>query len=623
MGGGRLRGPRDRGESDHTRSEYVSRFSSTVRGAVPTLRGGQMGDATTSLWSDEPTTTDLLSFRAIADTISDVIFDDSLDPVALGLSGRWGSGKTSILNLVDQAVTSRASGEGDVVVVRADPWRYDPDVGPKESLIAEVLSVLQGAIRTDDPVGSTVMASMKRLAKKVNWSKAVKLAAQTAITMQIPSFEAVTGLISDEPESLDSTRGMDQFREEFSQLLNDPALSHVARIVVLVDDLDRCLPDTVVETLEAIRLFLSVSGMSFVIAADEQRVADAIGRHLGLPLLTGEGESEANLYLHKIVHTTVPVPALSRYDTWSYLTLLLAKDAVEPRDFDGLVRQSDAIRMTSGSKEQLEFPNGIPGAEIAALATRLTPILYEKFQGNPRRIKRFMNDVRVRQSVATRRGISLDEATVAKLMVLERTNEAGFSMVLEWLGNGTLRVELEQLDEKARGEFEAEESDGSGDMVRWARLDPPLNVSEVQEYLTLAAAFRGETVLDRTLPQSIRDLADRIASGSDSDYSLVTDADFTGLSLDESQQLLRYLGRRLQQDPRKQFNIVDSVRRLVNVRHELTGEAVTTLRLLPGSEVDSGTVLLLERTGALANVVDSWSESATATTLRAIGSMER
>ena len=105
-------------------------------------------------------------------------------------------------------------------------------------------------------------------------------------------------------------------------------LEHIRRVVVLVDDLDRCLPDTVIETLEGIRLFLAVPKMSFVIAADEERVAEAIRTRYDRSTSGGErpvpeiDEEPAKLYLHKIVQTTVPLPALSRFDTEAYLLLL-------------------------------------------------------------------------------------------------------------------------------------------------------------------------------------------------------------------------------------------------------------------------------------------------------------
>ena len=59
---------------------------------------------------------------------------------------------------------------------------------------------------------------------------------------------------------------MHAFREEFKELLEE---ADIDRLVVLVDDLDRCLPATSIETLEAIRLFLFVPRAAFVIAADE------------------------------------------------------------------------------------------------------------------------------------------------------------------------------------------------------------------------------------------------------------------------------------------------------------------------------------------------------------------
>ncbi len=56
------------------------------------------------------------------------------------------------------------------------------------------------------------------------------------------------------------------FREEFRQLLVD---ADIQQLVVVVDDLDRCLPSVAIETLEALRLFMFVEGTVFIVAADE------------------------------------------------------------------------------------------------------------------------------------------------------------------------------------------------------------------------------------------------------------------------------------------------------------------------------------------------------------------
>lgn len=411
------------------------------------------------LWSDEPATQDLLSFRAVAETAADAIFDDGLDPVAIGLSGAWGSGKTSVLELIKSEITERSkTAVGRVLVIPTQPWRYDPLVGPKESLIAEVLGALSKEFNEEDPVGKAGLDAFKKLVRKVNWSKAVKMAAKTAITMQLPHIDDVFGLVSDEPESLDSEKSMADFRDEFKTLLADPALAHLSRVVVLVDDLDRCLPDTVVETLEAIRLFLSAEGMSFIIAADEDRVAEAIQQKLKTEAPKNEDEDPAKLYLHKIVQTTIPLPALSRFDTEAYLFLLLAKTELGENDTDyqAFVAKCDELRIDSGSLDDLEVEDGSTLAEHLVTATRLTPILYEKFHGNPRRIKRFLNDLNVRQAIAKRRGFTLEADEVAKLMVLERILTHDFETVLGWLASNQLRDKLEALDLAANGRLEPE-----------------------------------------------------------------------------------------------------------------------------------------------------------------------
>jgi pantothenate kinase-related protein Tda10 len=51
------------------------------------------------LWSDEPSAVDLLAFGAIAETAVEAVLDETLDPVALGVSGPWGSGKSTVLHL--------------------------------------------------------------------------------------------------------------------------------------------------------------------------------------------------------------------------------------------------------------------------------------------------------------------------------------------------------------------------------------------------------------------------------------------------------------------------------------------------------------------------------------------
>lgn len=82
------------------------------------------------LWSDDPATVDLLSFDAVAQTVADALLDDSLDPVALGLSGSWGSGKTTVLGLVAQELDRRGT--------------PDPTALTDDELLLELAECLRG-----------------------------------------------------------------------------------------------------------------------------------------------------------------------------------------------------------------------------------------------------------------------------------------------------------------------------------------------------------------------------------------------------------------------------------------------------------------------------------------------
>lgn len=593
-----------------------------------------------------------LSFKAVAATVADALFDDELDPVAIGLSGAWGSGKTSVLELVKVEIDQRSEEDGSkVLVIPTQPWRYDPVVGPKESLIAEVLGALSKEFSDTDPVGKAALDGIKKLIRKVNWSKAIKMATTTAVTMQIPSLDDVFGLVSDEPDSLDEEKGMAGFREGFEKLLSDPALSHVARVVVLVDDLDRCLPDTVVDTLEAIRLFLSAKGMSFVIAADEDRVADAIQQKFKTPPAVGEeDEAPAKLYLHKIVQTTIPIPGLSRFDTHAYLFLLLIRRELNSEtDFEALIAQCDELRRAGDSIDDLELPSGSDLTQHLATAARLTPILYEKFHGNPRRIKRFLNDLNVRQAVAGRRGITLTSDAIAKLMVLERLLGDDFKMVLDWLATNQLRDRLEALDalanqaplappepqqesvsEQERDDTTSRTSPGrpaadpaaeesfSDTLVRWAKLPPTLDATTISGYLYLAASFAKIEVIDTGLPERLRDLAAALSSGLKVERAGITDAVLSGLPEADAQTLVSHLGRRTRDQPTLQKFTVESLIRIASAHPGTRNGVVSALQAIPVADIEPVTALKLRALDATIYepVLDVWERGQPNTDLR-------
>ncbi len=615
-----------------------------------------MSDQTSAsgLWSDEPDDVDLLAFSAVAETVIDAVLDEALDPVAIGISGAWGSGKTTVLRLVESGLRERNLGpEKQILIVPTDPWRYDPSVGAKEALIGEILGGIKAKLaeQESETTTSTAMKLVKKLAKRVQWAKGLKLAARTALTLQLPSPEDLTDLIAEpDDEGENQPRGLDQFRADFAGLMDSEELRGVERLVVLVDDLDRCLPDTVIETLETMRLFLAVPKMAFVIAADEDRVADALrGRFpdtnrtpeddIGLPL-----EEPASLYLHKIVQTTVPIPALSRFDTQAYLVLLQLSRVCEPAALEPYIRRCDELRRAGKLLDDLgKVSKDRDIATEMAFAARLTPLLYEKLRGNPRRIKRFLNDLRVRQSVAGHRGIELEPDVVAKLMVLEKLIKDGLKTVLDWLAKGELREQIRSLEKAAdrpdaaqdaedtkatatasgnerqtrrdqpkRHERTQQEPRFDDDLLRWAKLPPALSTLDLAPYLHLAASFSGLQVLDTGLPSRLRDLAANLLSSSRVEQKSVTDEDLGALNKADAKTLVQYLARVARDQLANQLIAVQAILRIIDRDPDLAPAAADALMSIPAEDLKPSvaTAIVTTNAAAFARPLKHWYDNA-------------
>ncbi len=562
-----------------------------------------MSNYDSKLWSDDPSDIDLLSFQAVAETAADAIVDPALDPIAVGLSGSWGSGKTTVLRLVKAELIARSTTDDKISVVETDPWRYDPAVGAKETLIGEVLTALESEIdagSADESVKEQAKALAKKLAGRIDWAKAVKLAAKTSIALQLPSMDDVLGLVRG-TEAGGEEKTLAAFRDEFAELMESEALAHVRTVAVLVDDLDRCLPESVIESLEAMRLFLAVKGMSFVIAADEDRVAEAIAtRYEGKGEGEG-GESPAQLYLHKIVQTTIPVPSLSQFDTQSFLLLLQARHEFDDSGLEKLAVKCADLRSKGEPLDSIGTFEGVDLTDAVTFAGRLTPLLYES-KGNPRRVKRFLNDLAVRQAIATRRGITLDTPVFAKLMILEKLLADGFEKLLDWLARGELKTQLAALeaaadktgDDSTDGEADPEtEAEFSDRMLRWAKLSPPLADIDLGPYLYLAATFTGRPIFDPDLPERLRDISASLLSSSAAEQRGVSTEDIAALGPEDAALVLEHLGRAVRDQPDRQKAGFTGILRIARAHPSKAGVAGKAMELLPSSETSFASVLLV------------------------------
>jgi hypothetical protein len=430
------------------------------------------------LWDDNPSSTDLLGFDAVVAPILEALATPDLDPLTVGVHSPWGGGKSTVLRLLHD----RLANDNHYLVIDIDPWRFDDEADVRGTLMAEVLDHL---LETFDSV-TGVREAVTALLKRISWGRVAAALGSGAVSMQWDVDKLVEAFT---PKERRSTESMSGFRDQFAELMTQ--LTHIDRVVVLVDDLDRCLPEAVMATLEAIKLFLSVPKMVFVLAADQAMVRDAIAASLSR---TSRSEAFADRYLEKIVQLPVTLPRLAPYDAEAYIGLLLAARSLPKIDaavaHNALVEHC-AQRRRAGHTALLAELDGLlwqPQAEVLQLAGQLAQGLASDLLANPRKIKRFLNAFGVRAAVAQARQVAIAPAVLAKMLLLEEQHSASFQTLAG--AAAPARAELLQEWERwGRGETTSPPAGIEPATQGWAAASPSLADVNLAPYLVLAASL--------------------------------------------------------------------------------------------------------------------------------------
>jgi predicted KAP-like P-loop ATPase len=474
------------------------------------------------MWTDNETEYDFLNFGSVAKTVSQVIEDANERPVSIGVSGAWGIGKSSMIKLVRNELkksdNSQPSEKNKYVFVEFNAWLYQGYDDARAALIEVVASTLLKEAESRQ----TGLDKAKDLFARVNWFRTIKLSASTAISLglglppvglakeiidtgeslvdgnldqaDLENAEGVVKKVSSHAKSLIAPKRVntppqqiEALRQSFEETLQDMGIT----LVVLIDDLDRCLPETTISTLEAIRLLLFLKHTAFVIAADDQMIKHAVKRHF-----QGVEDELVTNYFDKLIQVPIRVPPLGTQEVRAYMMLLYVENSNlsdEQKESLRLGVCEQLSKTWQGKRVDLKFLrelNGeLPDELVARLdaADRLAPIMTSAtgISGNPRLIKRFMNALSIRMAMAKSQGVTVDEPSLAKILLFERCGDSKAYAEL-------IKAVTESDDGKALFISEWEESISAGNTpkldapwddafaLEWLRLSPPLGRQDLR-----------------------------------------------------------------------------------------------------------------------------------------------
>ena len=413
------------------------------------------------MWSDKETSKDLLGFNVHASLLKSVVTNEKNLPITIGLYGDWGSGKSSVLEILKEQLKD----DEETVVVYFDGWTFESFDDAKIALIQGIVDELEKNKKFLSKVGdglSDLKDDFVKLKDSINWMRLLKATAK----MVVPTIAAFTTggasiipaialALKDNQDSLNSIieegqleeflkqnvvkeeedkkyAAVREFRSDFEKLIQK---SKQGKVVILIDDLDRCLPRHIIDSLEAIKLFLNVPKTAFVIAADEFIVSNAIkSEYKSLIDASNDGEGNredlGKSYMEKFIQLPYHLPTLSRKEVETYVTLLFCQEFLDDESFEKV--QSDFSKFITENKFEKYGWDNIrkiidPTKYIELNATigfvsHFSSIIGTALRWNPRLIKRFLNAYEIRLSLLKSSGLDTqpNKFALLKLMLLEQ-----------------------------------------------------------------------------------------------------------------------------------------------------------------------------------------------------------
>lgn len=263
---------------------------------------------------------DTLGVGEFVDLIQESIYYTD-PPFVYGLLGDWGTGKTSILQLLKNRLANKRTNQNLFVPIWFNAWEYENE--------ANLIYPLLYAIKRDYERVFEHKSKTEAFGQKFLKVVATSTLALTDVGLRVAT-KHLTGeavklddvakqlkAVQEQPDALESILGnwanqVEQIKESFEELLITYAQSllniypeiqvNQIRFVILIDDLDRCLPDTSITLLESIKNFLTVKNCIFILGLNPNIVYQGIRlKYQGLDINGRE-------YLEKILNYSFHVP---------------------------------------------------------------------------------------------------------------------------------------------------------------------------------------------------------------------------------------------------------------------------------------------------------------------------
>ncbi|TDP58710.1 KAP family P-loop NTPase fold protein [Flavobacterium dankookense] len=294
---------------------------------------------------------DFFNFRHYADKIKTLIQLNSSNPnpLTIGIYGKWGEGKTSFLNLIQNRIEHFEKDQNgkEYLKFNFNPWRYSVE----EEMLFDFFDSLSKRFYVEKD--NDIQEVGKWILKYSKYLKAVKISS----TVGIPKFLNKTVEFS--PDEVFKALGEDMKGEKLTleilkNKVNDAIKKVNFKVVIFIDDVDRLDKNEIYTILKLIKLNANFDHFIFIIALDSEHVAKAIKDRYGDEIEDGY------LFLEKIINIPIHLPRIEN-DDLNYFFKVKLKTILDNLSFLDDEKKSQFLMDLSSeiSKNQFNSPREI------------------------------------------------------------------------------------------------------------------------------------------------------------------------------------------------------------------------------------------------------------------------
>jgi len=296
----------------------------------------------------------ILDFNLYRNAIVNIV-KTSHPKFTIGIFGEWGAGKTTLINSVDNALQTDKS----LIRVRLEAWRYKWEQFPIASLLKSIAYALPAEKQFEDlkkKLETSAINFLKNTADILTSIISKYASEEYEISQEMfdtfkKELNSKIQLIAELDRDTVYFDGFEEIKKEIKNLrLENPAF----RIIVYVDDLDKCSPKKALELLEIIRVFQDVEGFIYIIGISHD-ILIKLGN-----IESNEKSNEGEHYVKNLIQVPIALPKWSNQDTVKLVRDFIKKGMIHDKFKDVVDKNIELISVA--------------------------------IDNNPREIKRFLNN---------------------------------------------------------------------------------------------------------------------------------------------------------------------------------------------------------------------------------------